>query len=137
LRAIARGFLSASHKPLLQNNDLDSERRPDFTLKEYRSLIRSLPSWIEQAQDRKSREMRLLLRDYVRILANTGIREGTEAERILGVSNEQLAHCRSSDEVIADFFVFTEGIEILKLLRLICPLIRVKILHLKLEWRGV
>jgi hypothetical protein len=96
-----------------------------------------LPSWIEQAQDRKSREMRLLLRDYVRILANTGIREGTEAERILGVSNEQLAHCQSSDEVIADFFVFTEGIEILKLLRLICPLIRVRILHLKLEWRGV
>lgn len=132
-----RGFLSASHKPLLQNNDLGSERRPDFALEEYRSLIRSLPSWIEQAQDRKSREMRLLLRDYVRILANTGIREGTEAERILGVSNEQLAHCRSSDEVIADFFVFTEGIEILKLLRLICPLIRVKILHLKLEWRGV
>ena len=132
-----RGFLTASHKPLLQKNDLDSERKPDFTLEEYRSLIRSLPSWIEQAQDRKSREMRLLLGDYVRILANTGIREGTEAEHILGVTNEQLAHCRSSDEVIADFFVFTEGIEILKLLRLICPLIRVKILHLKLEWRGV
>ena len=107
-----RGFLSASHKPLLQNNDLGSERRPDFALEEYRSLIRSLPSWIEQAQDRKSREMRLLLGDYVRILANTGIREGTEAEHILGVTNEQLAHCRSMDEVLADFLVFTQGIEI-------------------------
>jgi hypothetical protein len=104
-----RGFLSASHKPLLQNNDLGSERRPDFALEEYRSLIRSLPSWIEQAQDRKSREMRLLLRDYVCILANTGIREGTEAERILGVSNEQLAHCRSTDVVLGEFREFLAG----------------------------
>ncbi len=29
-----------------------------------------------------------------------------EAERILGVTNEQLAHCRSSDILIADFFHF-------------------------------
>ena len=81
--AIVRGFLSASHKPLLKNNGLDSERRPDFTLAEYRSLIRGLPSWIEHARDGKSREMRLLLRDYVLILANTGIREGTEADNLL------------------------------------------------------
>jgi hypothetical protein len=78
-----RGFLSASHKPLLQNNDLGSERRPDFALEEYRSLVR--------------------------ILANTGIREGTEAERILGVSNEQLAHCRSTDVVLGEFREFLAG----------------------------
>jgi DNA polymerase III epsilon subunit-like protein len=35
-----------------------------------------------------------------------------EAEHILGVTNEQLAHCRSMDEVLADFLVFTQGIEI-------------------------
>jgi integrase len=52
-------------------------------LEEYRSLIRGLPSWIEHARDGKSREMRLLLRDYVLILANTGIREGTEADNLL------------------------------------------------------
>jgi hypothetical protein len=35
-----------------------------------------------------------------------------EAERILGVTNSQLAHCRSMDEVLADYLVFTQGIEI-------------------------
>ncbi len=81
--AVVRGFLSNSHRPLLKNKGKDSERRPDFTLDEYRSLIRSFPSWIESSREGKSREMRLLLRDYVLILANTGIREGTEAENLM------------------------------------------------------
>lgn len=33
-----------------------------------------------------------------------------EAERILGVTNEQLAHCRSADEVLEDFLEFIDGI---------------------------
>lgn len=81
--AVMRGFLSNSHVPLLKNKGRESERRPDFTLEEYRSLIRSFPSWIEKGRDGKSREMRMLLRDYVLILANTGIREGTEADNLL------------------------------------------------------
>ncbi len=68
---------------MLKNKGRDSERRPDFTLDEYRSLIRSLPGWIESGREGKSREMRLLMRDYVLILANTGIREGTEADNLL------------------------------------------------------
>lgn len=80
--AVMRGFLSKSHVPLLKNKGRESERRPDFTLDEYRSLIRAFPSWIEKGRDGKSREMRLLLRDYVLILANTGIREGTEADNL-------------------------------------------------------
>lgn len=80
--AVMRGFLSKSHVPLLKNKGRESERRPDFTLEEYRSLIRGFPSWIEKGRDGKSREMRLLLRDYVLILANTGIREGTEADNL-------------------------------------------------------
>ncbi len=81
--AVLRGFLSKSHVPMLINKGRDSERRPDFTLEEYRSLIRSFPTWIERGRKGKSREMRLLLRDYVLILANTGIREGTEADNLL------------------------------------------------------
>jgi integrase len=81
--AVLRGFLSKSHVPMLINKGRDSERRPDFTLEEYRTLIRSFPAWIERDRKGKSREMRLLLRDYVLILANTGIREGTEADNLL------------------------------------------------------
>ncbi len=32
-----------------------------------------------------------------------------EAERILGVMNEQLAHCRTSDIVLDDFIAFIDG----------------------------
>ncbi|MDP4064711.1 hypothetical protein IMCC1933_05790 [Rhodobacteraceae bacterium IMCC1933] len=60
----------------------DSTRRPDFSADEYRSLIRTLPSWIDKGREGKSRDMRHLLRDYVLILANTGIRHGTEADNL-------------------------------------------------------
>lgn len=32
-----------------------------------------------------------------------------EAERLLGVTNSQLAHCRSTDVVLGDFLHFIEG----------------------------
>jgi len=41
-----------------------------------------LPSWINRGRDGKSRDMRHLLRDYILILANTGIRHGTEAQNL-------------------------------------------------------
>jgi hypothetical protein len=36
-------------------------------------------SWVKQGKEGKSRHMRELLRDYVLILANTGMRHGTES----------------------------------------------------------
>ncbi len=45
-------------------------------------MIRKLPAWIEQSKGGKSRDMRYLLRDYVLILANTGMRHGTEAQNL-------------------------------------------------------
>jgi hypothetical protein len=32
-----------------------------------------------------------------------------EAERILGVTNSQLAHCRSTDVVLGDFLIYLHG----------------------------
>lgn len=32
-----------------------------------------------------------------------------EAERILGVTNDQLAHCRPTDRVLSDFLRFVDG----------------------------
>ena len=67
---------------MLANKGEGSERRPDFTRDEYRTLIRKLPHWIKQGKAGKPTDMRYLLRDYVLILANTGIRHGTEALNI-------------------------------------------------------
>ena len=80
--AVVRGYMNRSHVPVLINKGRDSTRRPDFSADEYRSLIRTLPSWIDKGREGKSRDMRHLLRDYVLILANTGIRHGTEADNL-------------------------------------------------------
>jgi integrase len=77
--AVARGYMNRTHVPVLINKGRDSERRPDFRREEYRKMIATLPSWIDRGRDGKSRDMRHLLRDYILILANTGIRHGTEA----------------------------------------------------------
>ena len=80
--AVVRGYMNRSHVPVLINKGKDSTRRPDFSVDEYRKLIRVLPSWIDKKREGKSRDMRHLLRDYVLILANTGIRHGTEADNL-------------------------------------------------------
>jgi integrase len=77
--AIERGYMAHSQVPVLTRQVRDSERRPDFSLSEYRQLYRFMRHWIGRGKGGKSRDMRVLLRDYVLILANTGMRHGTES----------------------------------------------------------
>ena len=80
--AVMRGFISQAQRPALRNNGKGADRRPDFTLSEYRVMVRNLREWIKKGRDGKTREMRELLRDYVLILANTGMRHGTESDSL-------------------------------------------------------
>lgn len=81
---VSRGFLSKSKVPMLINKaGRGSDRRPAFTKEEYRTLRGRFAGWVGAGRAGKAREMRLLLRDYVLILANTGIRHGTEAENLM------------------------------------------------------
>ena len=75
--AVARGYINSTHVPVLINKGRDRQRRPEFRREEYRKMIRSFPAWVNAGREGKSRDMRYLLRDYVLILANTGIRHGT------------------------------------------------------------
>lgn len=77
--AVARGFLAQKDVPILLNKGEKSERRPDFTRDEYATMVRKLPHWIKQGKAGKPTDMRYLMRDYVLVLANTGMRHGTEA----------------------------------------------------------
>ena len=81
-QAIRLGYLTADRRLELSNRGGKSERRPDFTIQEYTHLYRTMRSWINSGREGKSRDMRHLLRDYVLILANTGIRHGTEADNL-------------------------------------------------------
>jgi integrase len=80
--ALMRGYVAKTQIPILENRGRDGQRRPDFTLDEYRKLYRSLRKWVHEGRAGKSRDMRELLRDYVLILANTGMRHGTEAQNL-------------------------------------------------------
>ncbi len=80
--ALERGWITPIQLPKLLNKGKKSEARPAFTLNEYRSLVQKLRNWTAQGRTEKTRAMRVLLRDYVLILANTGIRHGTEAQSL-------------------------------------------------------
>ena len=80
--ALTRGYIAKTHVPILENKGRDARRRPDFTLDEYRKLYRALRRWVKEGRAGKSTLMRELLRDYVLILANTGMRHGTEAQNL-------------------------------------------------------
>ena len=81
--AVARGFLAHKSVPLMVNRGEKSERRPDFTREEYATLIRKMPSWINAGKPGKPTDMRHLMRDYVLVLSNTGMRHGTEALNLM------------------------------------------------------
>ena len=77
--ALLRGFITKSQVPFLENKGVTSERRDDFTHEEYRKLYRYMRKWVKEAREGNEKAIRYLLRDYVLILANSGIRAGTEA----------------------------------------------------------
>ena len=76
------GWITSAVRPSLINKGAKTNARPAFTLAEYRTLVRKMPHWVKRertADKAQSKMMRELLRDYVLVLANTGIRHGTEA----------------------------------------------------------
>lgn len=77
--ALLRGFMHKSQVPQLENKGLVSARRDDFTIEEYKLLYEYMRKWVREARNGNEKMVRDLLRDYVLILANTGIRAGTEA----------------------------------------------------------
>lgn len=50
--------------------------RPAFTSAEYLAVRKGIGTWIKEAPNEKWRQTRLLLRDYVRVLASSGMRVG-------------------------------------------------------------
>jgi hypothetical protein len=76
--AVAQGYMKQSRVLHMKHggNGKASERRPDFSIEEYRQLDRFMRKWVKQKD--KGAEMRYLLRDAVLFLANAGLRYGTE-----------------------------------------------------------
>lgn len=77
--AVERGWIAQAQVPKLKNNGKKGTAREAFSLSEYKSLVSYLPHWVDKGHTEKTKQMRRLLRDYVLVLSNTGIRHGTEA----------------------------------------------------------
>ncbi len=80
--AMIKGWIVQGQIPKLKNRGAASDRRPAFTLDEWNSIARRLRDWCLIGHKAVTREMRELLRDYVLIMGNTGIRHGTEAANL-------------------------------------------------------
>ena len=93
--AVERGWIAQAQVPKLKNTGIKGVAREAFSLSEYKSLTSYMPHWIDGGHTAKTAQMRRLLRDYVLILANTGIRHGTEA---LGLCWKDIAWITKSGE---------------------------------------
>ena len=76
--AVIRGFMTEANKPKLEATGKKSERRAAFDMAELRALLANFDDWIDAAKTDLSKEMRMLLRDYVDVLIDTGARPGVE-----------------------------------------------------------
>lgn len=77
--AIAHGFMLPTQIPQLHNKGLKPQARPYFDEREFAALTEHLEIFAGIGRKRETRDTRQLLRDYVLILAHTGMRTGREA----------------------------------------------------------
>ena len=90
--ALDRGWIHTIQIPELKNTGASGTRRPYFTRNEYVKLYRHMRVWCRDTPRNDSLEMRELLRDYVLILANTGMRPGTETYNLKWKQIEEIEH---------------------------------------------
>lgn len=77
--AITRKFLTEAVRPILKLEKGDvSNRRPAFEEKEIQALLAGFDAWGAKKKHKKSKELALLLKDYVNVMLDTGARPGKE-----------------------------------------------------------
>lgn len=75
--AVNKSYMAKSRVPLLKATGKKSIQRPEFNATEVAKIIYEFDNWIAEAETSKQEE-RKLLKDYVFILLDTGIRAGGE-----------------------------------------------------------
>lgn len=77
-----RGWITSAIRPTLRNRGRQIEKRGSFTPEEYEAIYTALRTWHTKTMHVQQQATREVLRDYVLILANTGMRPGKEATAI-------------------------------------------------------
>lgn len=77
--AIQRKYLTESARPALRTaKGKTNNRRPAFEEWEIKKLLTGFDDWSANKRHKKSKELALLLKDYVNVLLDTGARPGAE-----------------------------------------------------------
>jgi len=76
--AMERDYMTKFQVPLIRNEGVKSDRRPDFVADEYATLYRGMRKWVKDARKGHETVLRSVMREYVLVAANTGFRPGTE-----------------------------------------------------------
>jgi len=71
-----KGYRGKAQLPTYTLKGVKKIVRPAFTVQDYAKLIVGMRKWIAEAQTERQQYPRLLLRDYVYILSNSGMRVG-------------------------------------------------------------
>jgi integrase len=74
--AIEMGLVSPLILANLKHDKIRINKRPAFTSEEYKRLYEFMRGWVKKSDHPKIQKDRALLRDYVLIMANSGMRKG-------------------------------------------------------------
>jgi integrase len=94
--AVIHGFLTQDERPTLIAKGEAGKVRPGFDVEEIGAVLGNFDAWIDRARSDESRERRLILKDYVHFILDTGVRPGDEP---LGVRWRQVKYNCSANEV--------------------------------------
>jgi site-specific recombinase XerD len=100
--AIQHQWILKSQIPHPKNQGRKASRRPHFTREEYRKLVRNMTEWSKTGHRKTTRDIRVLLRDYVLILAHTGMRCGRES---LNLKWNQIEFFKHNGDEYLKFYV--------------------------------
>ena len=77
--AMLRNWITHAIRPTLLNKGVKTQSRGSFSKKEYEFIYRRMRTWHKKTTNKKAAETRMVLRNYILFLTNTGVRHGTEA----------------------------------------------------------
>jgi hypothetical protein len=82
--AVRKGWISDSARPMMSKKGFEEgEARPGFTHAEVLQIAEAMtPAWMAKAPKQVSRDMRAICRVYVAVATCTGMRPGTEMDRL-------------------------------------------------------
>ncbi len=103
--AVMRGYMTEAQKPVLQVTGRKTERRPEFSLAEIKTLLKGFDGWISLATEEQI-EIRLLFKDYLEALLDTGARPGRE---LLELRWANLKYAEDPTKIIIQFQLSKTG----------------------------